>query len=51
MKKVVYLIAVAFIGSSLTRIWQIKAKNTDVSIGMIGIVLSYAPAFTYYQYH
>jgi hypothetical protein len=51
IKWVMYPIILAFIGTSATRVWQIKTRNTDVLYGMAGIVFSYAPAFVYYQHH
>ena len=51
IKWVIYPIILAFIGTSATRVWQIKSKNTDVIYGMTGIICSYTPAFIYYQYY
>ena len=51
MKKVVWFVGLAFLGTSATRGYMIYCGNQSVKLGILGLWLSYSPAFVYYNHH
>jgi len=51
MKKVVWYVGLAFLGTSATRGYMIYSGNQSVKLGILGLWLSYSPAFIYYNKH
>ena len=48
--KTAILVVLGFIATSAFRVWQIKAQNKSLSLGVGMIVVSYMPAFAFYSH-
>lgn len=51
MKKVVWFVGFAFLGTSATRFYMIYSGNSSTKVGILGLWASYCPAFVYYSHH